>query len=540
MSFQRMIVSGSTPERKSSATASRSSRSPSSSSSRSATSCLLRVLEPLEQLDRLVQPRRRAVDHFGLLLRACSGTSRTSYASMLSAASSMWSQTSSIADASRYMSSRSNGVTNVRFSRSITSRVRRSPSCSSSRMSRSAVAARRPVREQLDEQRARCRARSRTPGVKRSKNSRFCGVRRSGTAACLPDRHIRCELDSEVERAGEAGDEAVDRERQRACSSRRTASGSARRGRRSRRRRARRRAPGRERRCPASPNSSGSFSSAAAPMIGVASRKAKRAASLCDSPTSRPPPIEAPEREKPGIERERLRRADEERCRARRRCARSARRRPRRRHAAPGGAAARRRRAAAPLRIRKIAAVRSATRTPCAASARASARGCPAGIVPTTSSQPSFASASVDLAVAQRAAEALARSAPSRARRSRSSTIAVARCVATRNVRKYGSFWWMFQPSRLRQDHAVPEARDREELGDALQEPQDDRLRVRDQRGEDHVARCALRPGAEPGEGEAGEPDEERRDPVLDVVVARPGLRALGRSSGSDFAGSAQ
>ena len=29
------------------------------------------------------------------------------------------------------------------------------------------------------------------------------------------------------------------------------------------------------------------------------------------------------------------------------------------------------------------------------------------------------------------------------------STIAVARCVATRNVRKYWSFWWMFQPRRF-------------------------------------------------------------------------------------------
>ncbi len=38
-----------------------------------------------------------------------------------------------------------------------------------------------------------------------------------------------------------------------------------------------------------------------------------------------------------------------------------------------------------------------------------------------------------------------------------------------------------------RQDHAVPEARDREQLGDALQEPEDDRPRVRDQRGEDQA-----------------------------------------------------
>ena len=36
-------------------------------------------------------------------------------------------------------------------------------------------------------------------------------------------------------------------------------------------------------------------------MIGVASRKAKRAASSFERPTSRPPAIVAPEREKPGI-----------------------------------------------------------------------------------------------------------------------------------------------------------------------------------------------------------------------------------------------
>src|SRR5204862_1203881 len=39
-----------------------------------------------------------------------------------------------------------------------------------------------------------------------------------------------------------------------------------------------------------------------------------------------------------------------------------------------------------------------------------------------------------------------------------------------------------------RQDHAVAEARDREELGDALQEPQDDRLGIGDQLGGDHSA----------------------------------------------------
>jgi len=45
---------------------------------------------------------------------------------------------------------------------------------------------------------------------------------------------------------------------------------------------------------PALPISSGSFSTPAAPMIGVARRKAKRAASSLESPVSRPPPIVTP------------------------------------------------------------------------------------------------------------------------------------------------------------------------------------------------------------------------------------------------------
>jgi len=52
---------------------------------------------------------------------------------------------------------------------------------------------------------------------------------------------------------------------------------------------------------PCEPARSGSLSTAAAKMIGVASRNAKRAASLCERPTSSPPPIAAPEREKPGM-----------------------------------------------------------------------------------------------------------------------------------------------------------------------------------------------------------------------------------------------
>src|SRR5689334_988000 len=96
---------------------------------------------------------------------------------------------SSIADASRYMSSRSSGVTNVRFRRLITSRVSRSPSVSSSRMSRS--------RSRLAGQSA-SRSTSACPisrafadaSVKRSKNSRFCGVRRSGMPRCIPVHQI--------------------------------------------------------------------------------------------------------------------------------------------------------------------------------------------------------------------------------------------------------------------------------------------------------------------------------------------------------------
>ncbi len=58
---------------------------------------------------------------------------------------------------------------------------------------------------------------------------------------------------------------------------------------------------------------------------------------------------------------------------------------------------------------------------------------------------------------------------------------------------KYGSFWWMFQPSRLRQDHALAEARDREELRDALQQTEQDRLAVADQACSGSVFFGALR-----------------------------------------------
>src|SRR5256714_2238738 len=131
---------------------------------------------------------------------------------MLSAASSTWSQMSSITVASRYMSSRAKGVTKVRLRRLITSWVSRSPSCSASRMSsRSPLLTGQPS---ISSTRSREISRALSaPWLKRSKNSRFWGVRRSAmgrfyqmyTPVTLGDR--------EVDRRREPGEEAVDRER---------------------------------------------------------------------------------------------------------------------------------------------------------------------------------------------------------------------------------------------------------------------------------------------------------------------------------------
>jgi hypothetical protein len=65
------------------------------------------------------------------------------------------------------------------------------------------------------------------------------------------------------------------------------------------------------------------------------------------------------------------------------------------------------------------------------------------------SSQPSFASASVP--ISRRRSE---RASPFTIRtqslqKNPRRTSAVARWVATRKLRKYGSFWWMSQPKRL-------------------------------------------------------------------------------------------
>ncbi len=69
MSFQRMIVSGSAPERKSSAIASREQPVALVLELAQRSELVRGVLEALEPLHRLVQARRGAVDHLGLLVR---------------------------------------------------------------------------------------------------------------------------------------------------------------------------------------------------------------------------------------------------------------------------------------------------------------------------------------------------------------------------------------------------------------------------------------------------------------------------------------
>src|SRR5919197_1390868 len=102
---------------------------------------------------------------------------------MSSAASSTWSQTSSRAAASRYMSSRSKGVTNVRLSRSTTSWVSRSPSCSRSLIwSISARPSSGKRSSSFTRRRAISTAFADAPAYS-SKNSCLCGVSRSLTIA---------------------------------------------------------------------------------------------------------------------------------------------------------------------------------------------------------------------------------------------------------------------------------------------------------------------------------------------------------------------
>ena len=70
-----------------------------------------------------------------------------------------------------------------------------------------------------------------------------------------------------------------------------------------------------------------------------------------------------------------------------------------------------------------------------------------------------------------------------------SRTIAVARCVAIRNVRKYLSFWWMFQPSSFGRITLCPRLETGNSSDTPCKQPQHDRAGIGDQRCDDHVAR---------------------------------------------------
>jgi hypothetical protein len=186
------------------------------------------------------------------------------------------------------------------------------------------------------------------------------------------------------------------------------------------------------------PARSGSFRTAAAPMIGVARRNAKRAASLFERPTSKLPPIVIPEREMPGIS---AAACSEPTMVASRQLTWRA----MRVSSSSAVSGARRRSASAPkssrpLRNRKIAADCAEAKTLRSLCSRSKPR-IPAGMVPTTSSQPSFASVSSGAMPRSRSERPrpLTMRAQSR-RKKNSSTSAVARCVATRNVMKNLSF----------------------------------------------------------------------------------------------------
>ena len=234
------------------------------------------------------------------------------------------------------------------------------------------------------------------------------------------------------------------------------------------------------RRCPGSRRAPGASARAAAPMIGVASRKAKRAASLCERPTRSPPPIDAPEREKPGTSASACAAPIDDRLRTSRPAARSARRRPRP-SAALGGGAARRRRGAG--RCTRGRSPRTGERRrACGACPAASARGSRPGSsrrrAASRASRPCRPRA-ISRSRSDRP-RPLQDPAPSRARRSRSSTIAVARCVATRKREEVRGVLVDVPADELREDDAVAEARDGEELGHALEQAEHRPLEVAD------------------------------------------------------------
>ena len=100
-----------------------------------------------------------------------------------------------------------------------------------------------------------------------------------------------------------------------------------------------------------------------------------------------------------------------------------------------------------PLTIRKADADAAEAKTPRSLCSSRSPR-IPAGIVPTINSQASFASVSAGSIPRSRRLRPRPFTIRTQSRQKKpSSTSAVARWVATRKVMKYGSFWWMFQPS---------------------------------------------------------------------------------------------
>src|SRR2546430_5320391 len=153
----------------------------------------------------------------------------------------------------------------------------------------------------------------------------------------------------------------------------------------------------------------------------------------------------------------------------------------------------------------------------------------PAGIVPTTSSQPSFASVSSGAIWRSRRERPRPLTIRTQSRQKKpSSTIAVARCVATRNVMKNLSFWWMSHPSSFGRMTLWP----RLEIGNSSLTPcsRPRTIACPYEMGNEAVLGGRLRPawarGAEPGEDEACRAQEERGDPVLHMVMGRPRLVA--------------
>src|SRR5947209_5717712 len=186
-----------------------------------------------------------------------------------------------------------------------------------------------------------------------------------------------------------------------------------------------------------------------------------------------------------------------------------------------------------PFRIRKPAADSGEANTLRSGASSTSPRT-PAGIVPTTSSQPSRASVSS-------ARTSRSRSDRPRPRKIRfqscqkntNSTIAVARWVATRNDRKYLSFWWMFHPTRCGKTTAWP----RLEIGNGSATPcirpsmtawkyEIGSWCMKRESLRGFGAHVSARARGEPREREAAEPHDERCDAVLEVVRRRPRLVA--------------